>query len=92
VPPSYHNLLARPHRDAVRDQHFLPPSNAARRPAGARRTRNLRKNAYLRSMLKAFDFCIPTRGTKVPDRADWLHEIKYDGYRCASNAMATVYD
>jgi hypothetical protein len=32
-------------------------------------------------MLKAFDFCIPTRGTKVPDRADWLHEIKYDGYR-----------
>jgi bifunctional non-homologous end joining protein LigD len=29
-------------------------------------------------MLKAFDFCIPTRGTKVPDRPDWL---KYDGYR-----------
>jgi ATP-dependent DNA ligase len=70
---------------------FLPLT-PARRPAGARRTRNLRKNAYLRSMLKAFDFCIPTRGTKVPDRADWLHEIKYDGYRCASNAMATVYD
>jgi bifunctional non-homologous end joining protein LigD len=33
------------------------------------------------SMLKAFDFCIPTRGTKVPGRPDWLHEIKYDGYR-----------
>ena len=32
-------------------------------------------------MLKAFDFCIPTRGTKVPYRPDWLHEIKYDGYR-----------
>jgi bifunctional non-homologous end joining protein LigD len=32
-------------------------------------------------MLKAFDFCIPTRGTKVPDLPDWLHEIKYDGYR-----------
>jgi bifunctional non-homologous end joining protein LigD len=32
-------------------------------------------------MLKAFEFCIPTRGTKVPDRPDWLHEIKYDGYR-----------
>jgi bifunctional non-homologous end joining protein LigD len=32
-------------------------------------------------MLKAFDFCIPTRGTKVPHRPDWLHEIKYDGYR-----------
>jgi bifunctional non-homologous end joining protein LigD len=32
-------------------------------------------------MLKAFDFYIPTRGTKVPDRPDWLHEIKYDGHR-----------
>jgi ATP-dependent DNA ligase len=32
-------------------------------------------------MLKAFDFCIPTRGTKVPHTPDWLHEIKYDGYR-----------
>ena len=32
-------------------------------------------------MLKAFDFCIPTRGTKVPSAPDWLHEVKYDGYR-----------
>jgi bifunctional non-homologous end joining protein LigD len=32
-------------------------------------------------MLKAFDFCIPTRGTKVPSTPDWLHEITYDGYR-----------
>src|SRR5271169_1744178 len=32
-------------------------------------------------MLKAFDFCIPTRGIKVPSAPDWLHEIKYDGYR-----------
>jgi bifunctional non-homologous end joining protein LigD len=32
-------------------------------------------------MSKAFDFCIPTRGTKVPHTADWIHEIKYDGYR-----------
>jgi len=29
----------------------------------------------------AFDPCIPTRGTNVPDRPDWLHEIKHDGYR-----------
>jgi bifunctional non-homologous end joining protein LigD len=28
-----------------------------------------------------FDFCIPTRATTVPDGEDWLHEIKYDGYR-----------
>jgi ATP-dependent DNA ligase len=29
----------------------------------------------------AFDPCISTRGTKVPDRPEWLHEIKHDGYR-----------
>jgi ATP dependent DNA ligase domain len=28
-----------------------------------------------------FDFCIPTRATSVPNGPDWLHEIKYDGYR-----------
>jgi ATP-dependent DNA ligase len=32
-------------------------------------------------MFKAFEFCIPTRGIKVPSSPDWLHEIKYDGYR-----------
>lgn len=26
----------------------------------------------------AFD---PTRGTKVPDLSEWLHEIKHVGYR-----------
>jgi bifunctional non-homologous end joining protein LigD len=29
----------------------------------------------------AFSPCIPTRGTKVPDRPEWLREIKHDGYR-----------
>jgi bifunctional non-homologous end joining protein LigD len=28
-----------------------------------------------------FEPCLPTSGTKVPDGNDWLHEIKYDGYR-----------
>jgi ATP-dependent DNA ligase len=28
-----------------------------------------------------FEPCIPSRGTKVPDRPEWLHEIKHDGYR-----------
>jgi ATP-dependent DNA ligase len=32
-------------------------------------------------MFKAIDFCLPTRATIVPDGPDWLHEIKYDGYR-----------
>ena len=28
-----------------------------------------------------FEFCLPTRSTTVPDTPDWLHEVKYDGYR-----------
>jgi bifunctional non-homologous end joining protein LigD len=28
-----------------------------------------------------FEFCVPTRGTKVPHHPDWIHEVKYDGYR-----------
>jgi hypothetical protein len=28
--------------------------------------------------VKAFEFCI---GIKVPSGPDWLHEVKYDGYR-----------
>jgi len=32
-------------------------------------------------MFRAFDFCLPTKATIVPATPDWLHEIKYDGYR-----------
>ncbi|MEH2501541.1 bifunctional non-homologous end joining protein LigD [Bradyrhizobium sp. AZCC 1578] len=33
-------------------------------------------------MLKPlFEPCIPTHGNKVPNGADWIHEIKHDGYR-----------
>src|SRR5262252_9422394 len=32
-------------------------------------------------MLRAFEFCIPIAGTTVPADPEWLHEIKYDGYR-----------
>jgi hypothetical protein len=32
-------------------------------------------------MFKSFDFCLPTKSTTVPDGPDWLHEVKYDGYR-----------
>jgi bifunctional non-homologous end joining protein LigD len=42
---------------------------------------NSRPGSYFRWMNKAFEFCIPVRGTEVPARTDWLHEIKYDGYR-----------
>jgi bifunctional non-homologous end joining protein LigD len=32
-------------------------------------------------MRQPFDPCIPTRATAVPDRPEWIHEIKHDGYR-----------
>jgi ATP-dependent DNA ligase len=32
-------------------------------------------------MFKSFEFCLPTRSTIVPRGPDWLHEVKYDGYR-----------
>ena len=48
----------------------------------ARLTRFFAAFSYLCGMPKyAFSPCIPTRGTKVPDRPEWLHEIKHDGYR-----------
>jgi bifunctional non-homologous end joining protein LigD len=31
--------------------------------------------------MRTFDFCLPTRSASVPIGPDWLHEIKYDGYR-----------
>jgi len=35
-------------------------------------------SAYLQLM---FEFCLPTKSTIVPGTPDWLHEVKYDGYR-----------
>ena len=29
----------------------------------------------------SFYFCLPTRGIKVPGKPEWIHEVKYDGYR-----------
>ena len=38
--------------------------------------------AYLCPMPRsAFQPCIPTKAIKVPNRAEWIHEIKHDGYR-----------
>src|SRR4051794_34757650 len=31
--------------------------------------------------MRIFEFCMPTKGNTVPDGPDWVHEVKYDGYR-----------
>jgi bifunctional non-homologous end joining protein LigD len=35
---------------------------------------------YLAAM-HLFPPCLPTSRTKVPDRPEWIHEVKHDGYR-----------
>ncbi|MDH6263437.1 RNA ligase family protein [Bradyrhizobium sp. BR13661] len=32
-------------------------------------------------MTRTFEFCLPAAANVVPDGPDWIHEIKYDGYR-----------
>ena len=32
-------------------------------------------------MRSTFQPCLPTSGKTVPDHPNWLHEVKYDGYR-----------
>jgi ATP-dependent DNA ligase len=32
-------------------------------------------------MPSTFEFSLPTSATSVPDRPNWLREVKYDGYR-----------
>lgn len=32
-------------------------------------------------MRSSFEFCLPTAAKAVPDGAEWLHEVKMDGYR-----------
>ena len=41
-------------------------------------------------MFKAFEFCIPTKSTTLPDSPDWLREVKYDGYRLRLRGDATL--
>jgi hypothetical protein len=46
--------------------------------AKAGRIRNFERRAYLNGMSKAFDFCIPRPGAKVPAGPDWLYELRVE--------------
>jgi ATP-dependent DNA ligase len=37
--------------------------------------------AIFSTMQPIFNFCLPTKPDAVPTGPDWLHEVKYDGYR-----------
>jgi bifunctional non-homologous end joining protein LigD len=36
---------------------------------------------YLFPHASYVEFCLPTAGDTIPAGPEWLHEIKYDGYR-----------
>ena len=44
---------------------------------------SLRQPAFgiKRQQCPAPSICLPTSAASVPDRPNWLHEVKYDGYR-----------
>jgi hypothetical protein len=58
-----------------------PPAQVAPRCSGAVVCwlAVLTNNSYLGRI--TFEFCLPTKATTVPSGPDWLHEVKYDGYR-----------
>jgi ATP-dependent DNA ligase len=58
-----------------------PPQNGVLNSDSRQKVRKTVANTYLWLMFKAFEFCIPTQGTKVPAGPEWLHEIKQDGFR-----------
>jgi ATP-dependent DNA ligase len=56
--------------------------NPVPRELTGRRIRFFSCQNYLIGMPKAlYEPCLPTRGKEVPPGAEWIHEIKYDGYR-----------
>jgi ATP-dependent DNA ligase len=38
-------------------------------------------DAYLGRMRSTFELCLPTTAKSVPAGSDYIHEVKYDGYR-----------
>ncbi|MET4423246.1 ATP-dependent DNA ligase [Bradyrhizobium sp. JR18.2] len=46
--------------------------------AGEAPPRKKVEHAYFPACVR---LCLPTKGIAVPDGSDWLHEVKYDGYR-----------
>jgi ATP-dependent DNA ligase len=38
----------------------------------------VRRDANVAGM---YEFSLPTKADKVPAGSDWIHEVKYDGYR-----------
>ncbi|WP_246504531.1 ATP-dependent DNA ligase [Bradyrhizobium agreste] len=62
--------ICRPSREL--DFELAPSIEAAFRKSA--------ENAHL-SRMRSFEFCLPTKGIAVPSGPDWLHEVKYDGYR-----------
>ncbi|MFL5239215.1 MAG: RNA ligase family protein [Rhizomicrobium sp.] len=65
------------HEKLITGQH-----RARFQPYKVEMIRNFLLVHYVARMLPtAYQFCLPTQGHQVPSGPDWLHEVKYDGYR-----------
>ena len=45
---------------------------------------------HLRRMLRLYQPCLPTRALKPPTGANWIHEIKHDGFRIVARRINGV--
>ena len=41
-------------------------------------------------MLRLYQPCLPTRALKPPTGANWIHEIKHDGFRIVARRINSV--
>ncbi|WP_338075750.1 hypothetical protein [Bradyrhizobium septentrionale] len=65
-------------RDPLAFRHrILAPRSGRRRAA----LRPVRFAVPIPDTKSPYAPCLPTRGTAVPARDEWLHEVKHDGYR-----------
>jgi bifunctional non-homologous end joining protein LigD len=75
--------MAKPSRDGCGYGFGGPDDATSPRAPGApprhRRRDQVRPNNSMQK--SAFETCIPTKAAKVPDRPEWIHEIKHDGCR-----------
>jgi bifunctional non-homologous end joining protein LigD len=68
--------------DSLDRRHGRPQGKFAG-VTGGREARISAGLRYLASMVRQYEYqpCVPTRGTEVPSGSDFIHEVKYDGYR-----------
>jgi ATP dependent DNA ligase domain len=79
--PATRRKLWSPHQESPPPSGFPASASPTPRPLFHGELVFFCGSAYLFHMPSTFQFCVPTTSTTVPHADEWLHEIKYDGYR-----------